>query len=140
LHVDGSYGPQTTLAVAHWQHANRIAPDGVVGPTTWRALITVTARDEARAMARARARAIAHARAVAHARALAQARALSSYGHAVLRPGAAGPAVRYLQQRLGVHADGVYGPRTQRAVLDFQRRHHLRADAVVGTRTWRTLV
>ena len=98
--------------------------------------MAVTAHDEAAAVARARARAIAHARAVAAA---ARARALKSYGHTVVRPGAAGPAVRYLQQRLRVHADGVYGPRTQRAVLDFQRSHHLRVDGVVGARTWRTL-
>jgi peptidoglycan hydrolase-like protein with peptidoglycan-binding domain len=135
LHVDGSFGAQTTLAVARWQHAHRIAPDGVVGPATWRALINQTAADEGRAIARARARAIARARAVAHARAVTVAR----YGRTVLRPGASGPAVRYLQQRLRVHPDGRYGPRTQRALLDFQRRHHLRPDGVVGNRTWRTL-
>jgi peptidoglycan hydrolase-like protein with peptidoglycan-binding domain len=38
-----------------------------------------------------------------------------------------------------VHADGVYGPRTQRALVTFQRRHHLRPDGVVGSRTWRAL-
>ena len=140
LRVDGSYGPQTSLAVAHWQHANQLPPDGVVGPATWHRLIQVTHRDEGRAVARARARALARARAVAHARAVARARALATYGHTVLRPGAMGPAVRHLQHRLRLHADGIYGPRTQRAVLDFQRRHHLRVDGVVGARTWRTLV
>jgi peptidoglycan hydrolase-like protein with peptidoglycan-binding domain len=62
-----------------------------------------------------------------------------AYRHTVLRPGAAGPAVRFLQQRLRLRADGAYGPRTQQAVAAFQRRHHLAPDGVVGARTWRAI-
>jgi len=43
--------------------------------------------------------------------------------------------VRALQQKLGVSADGVYGPRTRAAVKRFQRRNGLTPDGVAGPRT-----
>ena len=43
--------------------------------------------------------------------------------------------VRALQQKLGVSADGVYGPRTRAAVKRFQRAHGLTTDGVAGPRT-----
>jgi peptidoglycan hydrolase-like protein with peptidoglycan-binding domain len=43
--------------------------------------------------------------------------------------------VRALQQKLGVSADGVYGPKTRAAVKRFQRAHGLAADGVAGPRT-----
>jgi cell wall-associated NlpC family hydrolase len=50
-----------------------------------------------------------------------------------------GPSVRLAQRHLHVHADGVFGPHTRRAVGRFQRRHHLAADGVVGPATWAAL-
>jgi peptidoglycan hydrolase-like protein with peptidoglycan-binding domain len=32
--VDGQYGPQTERAVRHWQRANRLTVDGIIGPQT----------------------------------------------------------------------------------------------------------
>lgn len=43
--------------------------------------------------------------------------------------------VRALQQKLGVSADGVYGPKTRAAVRRFQRAHGLAVDGVAGPRT-----
>jgi peptidoglycan hydrolase-like protein with peptidoglycan-binding domain len=43
--------------------------------------------------------------------------------------------VQALQQKLGVSADGVYGPRTRAAVRRFQRRSGLAVDGVAGPRT-----
>jgi hypothetical protein len=50
-----------------------------------------------------------------------------------------GPSVRLAQRRLGVGADGVFGPGTRRAVKSFQRSHGLPADGVVGPATWSAL-
>lgn len=36
---DGSYGPKTNAAVATYQKANGLQPDGTVGPLTWRKLL-----------------------------------------------------------------------------------------------------
>jgi hypothetical protein len=44
-------------------------------------------------------------------------------------------SVRALQQKLGVSADGVYGPKTRAAVKRFQRAHGLTADGVAGPQT-----
>jgi peptidoglycan hydrolase-like protein with peptidoglycan-binding domain len=131
------YGPRTALTVERFQARHHLYADGIVGPRTWRA---VGAQD--RAVARAhlaaeRAAAVRYAR----ARAAAARRAtLARYGHLVLRKGARGAAVRYVQRRVGVGADGDYGRHTRTAVMAFQRRHHLIADGVVGRRTWRALV
>jgi peptidoglycan hydrolase-like protein with peptidoglycan-binding domain len=43
--------------------------------------------------------------------------------------------VRALQQKLGVTADGVYGPRTRAAVKRFQRANGLAVDGIAGPAT-----
>jgi hypothetical protein len=65
--------------------------------------------------------------------------AVTAASEETLRKGDRGPAVRRLQRRLGVPADGVFGPQTDRAVRRFQRRHRLVADGIVGPITRREL-
>ncbi|WP_160119619.1 peptidoglycan-binding protein [Rhodovarius lipocyclicus] len=61
-------------------------------------------------------------------------------GTRVLRIGARGEDVRWVQQRIvGVVVDGVYGPQTAGAVLAWQLEHGLLGDGIVGPRTWRAL-
>jgi peptidoglycan hydrolase-like protein with peptidoglycan-binding domain len=129
---DGNFGPRTTAAVAHWQRVHHLVPDGVVGARTWRTAVVLVQRLEAHDRAVARAR--AHALAVKRLRAM-----IARYDGHVVRLGARGEAVRFVQQRLRLHADGVFGPRTYAAVRQLQRRHHLTADGVVGRRTWHAL-
>ena len=47
------------------------------------------------------------------------------------------PHVAKVQRWLGLHADGIFGPGTKRAVKRFQRHHGLTADGIVGPATWR---
>lgn len=56
-----------------------------------------------------------------------------------LREGDRGPAVKSLQRRLRLSADGVFGPMTTRAVKGFQRRRGLDVDGIVGPITRRAL-
>ena len=49
--------------------------------------------------------------------------------------GSASYDVRALQRKIGVRADGEFGPRTRRALKRWQRRNGLAADGVVGPRT-----
>lgn len=59
----------------------------------------------------------------------------SSSGSQALRVGDRGPAVAAVQRRLGIAADGVFGPATRRAVKSFQRRRGLTRDGIVGQQT-----
>ncbi len=59
----------------------------------------------------------------------------------ILRPNhAGGPAVRYLQFRVGVDTDGVYGDSTAAAVAKFQKANGLTADGIIGPQTWTKLI
>lgn len=54
-----------------------------------------------------------------------------------LREGMSGDDVRFVQAFIGgVVADGVYGPKTTRAVVAYQRMRGIAADGVVGPATW----
>jgi N-acetylmuramoyl-L-alanine amidase len=53
---------------------------------------------------------------------------------------AGGPVVKYLQSRLGVDADGVYGPQTEEAIKKFQRQNGLLGDAILGPFSWQKLI
>lgn len=52
-----------------------------------------------------------------------------------LRRGSRGEGVRAVQQRLGINADGIFGPATEQAVRAFQQENNLQVDGVVGRQT-----
>jgi cell wall-associated NlpC family hydrolase len=56
-----------------------------------------------------------------------------------LKRGAHGVRVERVQHWLGLHADGIFGTGTRRAVKRFQRRNGLTADGIVGPATFRAL-
>ena len=55
---------------------------------------------------------------------------------ATLRRGATGDLVKTVQTKVGVKADGNFGPKTEGAVRSFQRANGLVPDGIVGPKTW----
>ncbi len=109
--LDGVFGPKTKVAVMAFQRARGLEVDGIVGLRTWEAL------DSRR----------------------------GSGLRPILKRGVCEPAVVVLQKVLATHGfdpgakDGLFGPKTERAVLAFQRAKGLEADGVVGPKTWNAL-
>jgi peptidoglycan hydrolase-like protein with peptidoglycan-binding domain len=70
---------------------------------------------------------------------------MSNPGQPTISPGATGNTVRRLQRalrrtpNLDVVVDGVFGPKTEKSVKDFQEGAGLAADGVVGSATWAAL-
>lgn len=54
--------------------------------------------------------------------------------------GAQGNITKWIQQKLSITADGIFGPQTKQAVINFQRSNNLAADGIVGPNTWRKLL
>ncbi|WP_224363509.1 peptidoglycan-binding domain-containing protein [Hyalangium versicolor] len=109
--VDGVFGAKTKAAVMAFQRARGLEVDGVASPRTWAALDTRR----------------------------------GSGLRPILKRGGGEPAVVVLQKVLATHGfdpgskDGEFGPKTERAVLAFQRAKGLEADGVVGPKTWNAL-
>ena len=57
----------------------------------------------------------------------------------LLKVGSKNDNVKAIQQKLGLTADGVFGPGTQKAVKAWQSSHGLAADGIVGDATWSKL-
>jgi murein DD-endopeptidase len=58
---------------------------------------------------------------------------------ATIKRGSKGADVVYLQGKLGLKADGDFGPLTQTGVVNFQKSKGLTADGIVGPLTWSKL-
>ena len=58
---------------------------------------------------------------------------------ATVKRGSKGADVKYLQTKLGITADGDFGPKTNAAVLAFQTSRGLVADGIVGPKTWKAI-
>ena len=57
----------------------------------------------------------------------------------ILALSSTGELVKTVQAKVGVGADGIFGPKTEAAVRVFQSAHGLAADGIVGPKTWRAL-
>jgi murein L,D-transpeptidase YcbB/YkuD len=56
-----------------------------------------------------------------------------------LKRGDRGEWVTTLQAALGIEADGVFGPNTERRVREFQEEHGLKVDGIAGKQVWEAL-
>lgn len=109
------YGPSTAHAVRAFQQRRGLVVDGVVGPETWRELVEASFRIGDRIL--------------------------------YLRsPQMRGDDVREAQERLSTlgfdpgRIDGIFGPQTVRALLEFQRNFGLAKDEIIGPATLRALM
>ena len=127
LPADGVFGPNTERALRRWQRRRGLTADGVAGPMTRRAL----GIGPGAVLKRGRLR-----RSGARRGATGSGRSKRSRGAGRSRRGG---GVRAMQRRLGLPADGVFGPQTEKAIKRFQRRRGLTADGVVGPATRRAL-
>jgi murein DD-endopeptidase MepM/ murein hydrolase activator NlpD len=60
-------------------------------------------------------------------------------GRPTVMRGSRGEHVAYLQSKLKITADGIFGTNTHRAVVAFQQANKLVADGIVGNNTWRAI-
>jgi hypothetical protein len=109
--ADGIFGPATERALKRWQRRHGLVADGIAGPQTRSAMGLgpgpILKRGQNGSGGRAGRR------------------------HRSQRGG----GVRALQRKVGVPADGIFGPATEAAVKHWQRRHGLVADGIVGPQT-----
>jgi peptidoglycan hydrolase-like protein with peptidoglycan-binding domain len=122
--ADGVFGPQTRRAVRAFQRAHGLTVDGRIGPQTRTALGLAAGPTLARS---ATTRAAATTTSAATTSGDTSSRAVSSSLPAA--------TTRAVQQKLGLGADGVFGPQTRKAVRAYQRAHGLTVDGVVGPQT-----
>jgi peptidoglycan hydrolase-like protein with peptidoglycan-binding domain len=119
--ADGVFGPQTERALRRYQRRRGLTADGIAGLATRRSLrIGPGSVLKRKRMGSGRSRG-------------------SSNSAGRSRGAVRGGGIKALQRKLGVPADGAFGPQTQRAVERFQRRRGLTSDGVVGPATRRAL-
>ena len=57
-----------------------------------------------------------------------------------VREGASGNITQWIQGKVGVSQDGIFGPNTKQAVINYQNTNGLSPDGIVGPNTWRKLL
>ena len=117
LRIDGIFGYNTEVAVKRFQRDNDLTVDGIVGPNTWEVLLEITTAPIDN----------------------------PDSDFPILKAGNTGKSVVELQTRLNntganLGVDGIFGPKTAKAVRDFQARNGLNVDGIVGPNTWEALL
>ena len=113
--IDDKFGPNTDKAVRNFQQKNNLKVDGVAGDNTWKALDAVIKLKKV------------------------------AIAIKTLRKGSRGPLVRTLQERLNSSGYPIqpmtdyFGIKTDTAVRNLQRKNKLLADGIAGPNTWYAL-
>jgi hypothetical protein len=118
--VDGEFGPETFKVVKQFQKDHNLPPDGKVTVTLLGVMGEMMRKSQT------------------------PPNQLTTGSY--LNPGCSGMAVRLLQETLNakganpkIGVDGVFGPETNRAVIDFQRKNGLDIDGIAGPQTLKKL-
>lgn len=112
--ADGVFGPQTAKAVKAYQRNHGLTADGIAGPQT-RSRLGLGSGPVLK-------------RGGGKARSAGSTRTVSSSS-------AQGGGVEAMQSKLGIPADGAFGPQTESAVKRYQGAHGLTSDGIVGPQT-----
>lgn len=126
--VDGSYGTNMTSAVRRFQRLFSLNIDGIIGPATWAAIVTVKNANTTPNRVHVTA----------------------PFSGVNLNLGSTGDSVRCVQSFLNatnggkwgplLTIDGNYGSKTQTSVIAFQAFYGLKPDGIVGSSTWNKMV
>ncbi len=131
--VDGIFGSNTRAAVLAFQRIFNLTQDGIVGRGTWNRISNIYVAVTRLAELGGESEPLPETR-----------------PSGVYREGDRGPYVRLAQYFLRVisnyyysvrpiQPDGIFGPATTNAVIDFQKRFGLAADGIIGPATWNSL-
>ena len=133
--TDGIFGQQTEAAVRRFQEIFNLTVDGIIGEATWYQLVRLYVGVTNLAELESQGQTFY---------------AINWHAPNNLQSGSRGQKVSQLQYMLNVMAeyvpsipsvavDGIFGPRTQEAVIAFQRFAGLPEDGLVGPQTWNAL-
>lgn len=128
--ADGAFGPLTEAAVKAFQARSNLPATGIVGPTTWTALMTPGGSTSSPS----------HGSTTTTTTTTRVTTPYTALMGTVLRSGSRGASVKTLQRALGgVAVDGAYGARTTAAVKAFQKSHRLATTGVADRALWTAL-
>lgn len=132
LVVDGIFGTGTEKAVKAFQSSESLVVDGIVGPSTWAALLDKPSENPETEVKTKEKAEVENDKKV-------------EFIPELLRIGDQGEKVKKLQSLLNTQGfqllvDGAFGQGTEQAVKDFQQKNNLSVDGIVGAATWSGLL
>jgi N-acetylmuramoyl-L-alanine amidase len=118
LIADGIFGKKTEAAVRAFQDRNRLVVDGIAGPKTFEKLNETKLKKPSTPTVKA----------------------IVPYpGHLIKKGSRDKENIKRIQRAVGVHADGIFGSKTEAAVKAYQKRKGLKVDGIIGPESWNTL-